>query len=100
MLRDFQCHTSLLLSTGPHADPLLEILRQRTPDRVTFLVGPEGGFDEDEESGALRAGFAPVSLCKNILRTETAALVAVGAVATWHDSLEREEQSTYAQTEI
>jgi 16S rRNA (uracil1498-N3)-methyltransferase len=97
--RDFTSDTSLLLSNGTHAEPFLKIFGQRAPDRVTILVGPEGGFDEDEESGALSAGFLPVSLCRNILRTETAALVAVGAVVTWHNSFVQEKSYEVAQTE-
>jgi 16S rRNA (uracil1498-N3)-methyltransferase len=90
--RDFACDTSFLLSTDPNAAPLLEVLHTRTPGRVMVLVGPEGGFDGAEESEALGAGFLPVNLCGNVLRTETAALVAVGALATWHNSWQRARQ--------
>jgi 16S rRNA (uracil1498-N3)-methyltransferase len=88
--RDFACDTKLLLSTDRDAKPILEILHKRTHKRVKILVGPEGGFDGAEESGALAAGFLPVSLGRCILRTETAALAAVAAVAAWYDSLQRE----------
>jgi 16S rRNA (uracil1498-N3)-methyltransferase len=93
--RDFRCDTGILLSTDPNAEPFLELLRQRTPGRVMILVGPEGGFDSAEQSGAIGAGFLPVRLCSNVLRTETAALVAVGAVGTWYDALEREERHAF-----
>ncbi|WP_020526787.1 16S rRNA (uracil(1498)-N(3))-methyltransferase [Flexithrix dorotheae] len=36
------------------------------------LIGPEGGFSEEELELALANGFKPVSLGKNRLRTETA----------------------------
>ncbi|MDE2311369.1 MAG: 16S rRNA (uracil(1498)-N(3))-methyltransferase, partial [Betaproteobacteria bacterium] len=39
-----------------------------------LLVGPEGGFSEDEAGMAHLAGFAPIRLGKHILRTETAAI--------------------------
>jgi len=53
---------------------------------VTLLVGPEGGFDEGEESAALSVGFRPVSLGPRILRTETAGLAAMAAIlALWGD---------------
>ena len=42
-----------------------------------FLSGPEGGFSAAEETLALDAGFAPVSLGPRILRAETAALTAL-----------------------
>lgn len=46
---------------------------------LCLLVGPEGGFREDEVRRAISAGFSPVSLGEHRLRTETAALV--GCVA-------------------
>ncbi len=41
---------------------------------VGILIGPEGGFEEAEVSAARGAGFAPISLGRRILRTETAGL--------------------------
>lgn len=40
-----------------------------------IFIGPEGGFEEDEISGAESAGAVPVSLGRRILRTETAGLM-------------------------
>lgn len=40
------------------------------------LVGPEGGFSEEELTFATEQGFEPVSLGQSRLRTETAALAA------------------------
>ena len=45
---------------------------------VGILVGPEGGFDEKEIDEALSMGAKVISLGKRILRTETAAITAVG----------------------
>lgn len=39
---------------------------------VAVLIGPEGGFDPEEISEAVRQGITPISLGKRILRTETA----------------------------
>lgn len=39
---------------------------------VGILVGPEGGFEEEEASAAAQAGWEIVSLGRRILRTETA----------------------------
>ena len=44
---------------------------------VFVLVGPEGGFSEDEASQAQGAGFHPVRLGPRILRAETAGIVIV-----------------------
>ena len=37
-----------------------------------MLIGPEGGFTEQEVDLALAAGLQPVTLGRRILRTETA----------------------------
>jgi 16S rRNA (uracil1498-N3)-methyltransferase len=59
-------------STGPH----LESLRTRLGPAVTVLVGPEGGFTEEELQDATGAGCLEASLGTRRLRTETAAVVA------------------------
>lgn len=50
-------------------------------DPVVVLVGPEGGFAESESEAARTAGFVPVRLGRLVLRTETAATAALGAIA-------------------
>lgn len=40
----------------------------------TFVIGPEGGFDEKEINKIISLGFSSVSLGKRILRAETAAI--------------------------
>ncbi|MDA8256981.1 MAG: 16S rRNA (uracil(1498)-N(3))-methyltransferase [Betaproteobacteria bacterium] len=53
---------------------------------VSFLVGPEGGFEEGELLAAHAAGFQPISLGPRVLRSETAGLGAVAAMmALWGD---------------
>jgi 16S rRNA (uracil1498-N3)-methyltransferase len=53
---------------------------------VTLLIGPEGGFTEDEEQMAQHAGFTPIILGRRILRTETAAVAGIAALQTlWGD---------------
>jgi 16S rRNA (uracil1498-N3)-methyltransferase len=49
----------------------------------TYLlaVGPEAGFDADEEAAFAAAGFVPVKLGPRVLRTETAALAALAALS-------------------
>ena len=41
------------------------------------LIGPEGDFTDDELEGAKKAGFLPVNISSNRLRTETAGIVAL-----------------------
>ncbi len=58
----------------------------RPQGRVFIVIGPEGGFTEDEANIALQAGFAPVLLGPRVLRTETAALAGIAALQTlWGD---------------
>ena len=50
------------------------------PSKATILIGPEGGLSDTEIKQAIEAGFRPLSLGKRILRTETAALVAIANI--------------------
>lgn len=53
---------------------------------VVLLVGPEGGFTNDEALKAQHAGFIPVRLGSRVLRTETAAIAGITAIQTlWGD---------------
>lgn len=47
---------------------------------AVVLIGPEGGFSQEEIDEARRAGVIPVSLGPRILRTETAAITVLGIV--------------------
>jgi 16S rRNA (uracil1498-N3)-methyltransferase len=49
-------------------------------DRITILVGPEGGFGAREIDLALAHSFVAVRLGPFVLRTETAATAALGAL--------------------
>jgi 16S rRNA (uracil1498-N3)-methyltransferase len=56
------------------------------PSKVELLIGPEGGLDDDELIAAQTAGFTPVRLGPRVLRTETAAVVALTVLqALWGD---------------
>ena len=48
--------------------------------KVGIIIGPEGGFEESEVEKAMAVGGESISLGKRILRTETAAITAVGMV--------------------
>lgn len=53
---------------------------------VTLMIGPEGGFSEQEVEQAEEQGCTPVSLGPRILRTETAVVSAVSnAQQLWGD---------------
>jgi 16S rRNA (uracil1498-N3)-methyltransferase len=54
---------------------LKEILeRSKERRKVFFIIGPEGGFNQQEIDEAKRVGFTPVALGRRILRAETASL--------------------------
>lgn len=50
--------------------------------KVRLLIGPEGGFDDSEVQKAKEHGYIGVSLGPRILRTETAALVAISILGS------------------
>jgi 16S rRNA (uracil1498-N3)-methyltransferase len=65
---------SHLLYGEPDGGPLPESLENHpTPDCIV-LVGPEGGLTDDEKHLLSKAGATGVSINKNILRIETAAM--------------------------
>jgi 16S rRNA (uracil1498-N3)-methyltransferase len=78
--------TSKLLLDETGATPILNALpRGRTPgDRVSVLLGPEGGWTADERERGLQAGWTSCSLGKTILRAETAGIAALAVIqAAW-----------------
>ena len=82
-----QANVRLLLDENSEAPRILQIVpHHRSPeDRIALLLGPEGGWTEQERQAALDAGWSSCSLGHNILRAETAALSALAIVqATWH----------------
>lgn len=48
---------------------------------INIVIGPEGGFDEDEVNLAAKQGFKVLSLGGRILRCETAPLSAISQIA-------------------
>ena len=52
----------------------------KAPNRLSLLIGPEGGFSGGEVESLLGSGFTPVHLGDTVLRSETAALAALAAV--------------------
>lgn len=74
------------LDEQPGAPALLDALppERSAADSVALLVGPEGGWTDEERAAFTTAGWQPVSLGPRILRTETAALAALAIVsAAW-----------------
>ncbi len=75
--------TQLILKPGTSL-ALADVPRPDT--KLCLLIGPEGGFSEREYDNASAAGFDAVALGPRVLRTETAAIVALAvAQALWGD---------------
>ena len=66
--------------TAPERNLAVALAGQPSFHTIRILIGPEGGFTEDELAEAGQAGYAPVSLGPRRLRAETAALVAASTV--------------------
>lgn len=61
------------------AQRLLELDSPLSPEAtLTVLVGPEGGWTREEVAQAAQAGYVPITLGPQILRAETAAIIALG----------------------
>ncbi|MBD3304181.1 16S rRNA (uracil(1498)-N(3))-methyltransferase [Candidatus Woesearchaeota archaeon] len=55
-------------------------LQKRRPKRILCLIGPEGGFTDEEQDKAKKRGFTPVKLGKEILRVETAGIAMLAMI--------------------
>ncbi|MET3117517.1 16S rRNA (uracil1498-N3)-methyltransferase [Undibacterium sp. GrIS 1.8] len=76
-------HKRILLS--PRADKsLADWARHHPAQSVSLMIGPEGGFSDDEEMLAIRQGVLTLSMGPRVLRTETAGLAAIVTLnAAW-----------------
>ena len=81
MLKDWPQDRTLFFCDERGGEPFGEAVGLAKTAKAAILIGPEGGFT-DEENAAIRAApcTVPVSLGPNILRADTAA---VAAIAVW-----------------
>ncbi len=66
-------------SLYPKGKALNEFFAGESVSDVTFAIGPEGDWTDEEMADASAAGFAPLDLGANVLRSETAALHVLSA---------------------
>ncbi|HOB19235.1 MAG TPA: 16S rRNA (uracil(1498)-N(3))-methyltransferase [Candidatus Atribacteria bacterium] len=79
----------LVLWEGERETGLRSILTARSKtDSIAVLIGPEGGFSQEEVSLARSYGWIPVSAGPRILRTETAGLAVVTAIMYQMEEME------------
>jgi 16S rRNA (uracil1498-N3)-methyltransferase len=82
---DFDVNVKLMLDEESHA-PIVRCLppERSVKDRVALLLGPEGGWTEEERKKAQAAGWVSCSLGTTVLRAETAAAAGLAVVrASW-----------------
>lgn len=57
------------------SNALKDVLKDRTDAKsIGIMIGPEGGFDDEEVKKAKELGLSPITLGPRILRTETAGM--------------------------
>jgi 16S rRNA (uracil1498-N3)-methyltransferase len=81
-----ECDYRYLLDEAT-ASPMLSVLptSRRAGDSVAVLLGPEGGWTDRERELITNSGWCAVSLGREILRAETAAIAALSIVnAAWN----------------
>lgn len=72
----------LRLMLSPRAAQPFDALPKQAPlAAVTLLIGPEGGLAPEEEAAATARGFTPIALGPRVLRTETAGIAVLAALA-------------------
>lgn len=72
----------LLLDETPRASPILQSLPKDIGSHqfVDLLLGPEGGWTDEEHASAIERGWRACSLGNTVLRAETAAIAGISIV--------------------
>jgi 16S rRNA (uracil1498-N3)-methyltransferase len=76
-----------LLEEAAGTTPILSVLpsTRQAGERVALLLGPEGGWTDRERALITSEGWSPVSLGREILRAETAAIAGLAIInAAWN----------------
>lgn len=80
-LVDLDYDLKLVCSLNKNTKNIKKILEKNNKCvKILLVVGPEGGFDPLEEEYLLENGFKSVSLGENVLRAETAPVVALSMI--------------------
>ena len=71
----------IVCSLNKNAKNIKKVLQNKTKyDKIILIVGPEGGLASEEEDYLVSKGFVLTSLGDNVLRAETAPLVAISMI--------------------
>ena len=76
---------AVVLALHESADRPLAETAVAQADSVVLLIGPEGGISDEELAALAEAGAVPVRLGPSVLRTSTAAAVALGSIGVLTD---------------
>jgi len=75
MLQNISTDLLRLILWEKEGERLKEVLEgSKEKRKIFFIIGPEGGLNQEEVGDAKEKGFIPVTLGKRILRSETASL--------------------------
>ena len=76
-IKEVKSYEKFFMASPQSGQGLRKIMTNRTSpaESIGLLIGPEGGFTEEENEQAELAGAVPISLGRRILRAETAAVV-------------------------
>lgn len=78
---DVSAYDAVLLAyEGEHALSLKQALAADPGENIALLIGPEGGFEEEEVRNLVEKGAVSVSLGTRILRTETAGMAMLSQI--------------------
>lgn len=72
------CDESYARTNG---DSIYKILKNNTHKSISILIGPEGGFSNEEFDYFHSLGFKSVGLGKRVLRSETAVIYALSVIS-------------------
>jgi 16S rRNA (uracil1498-N3)-methyltransferase len=78
--------TTFFLSTETDAEPILRAtatLASQQRRKLRLLIGPEGGWTDDEIQRFAKAGMTGLKLTSTVLRIETAAVASASVVLCW-----------------
>lgn len=78
-LKDYMSETNYICYESEHN--IADIPRSSS---VSYIIGPEGGFEDEEYRNICELGFTSISLGKRILRAETAALYMTSIIVGKH----------------
>lgn len=81
-----QSTNQIRLTLHPRAEQAFRHISM-PPSGVRLLIGPEGGFSDQEIYQTEQSGFHCIQLGPRILRTETAAISAISALQAIHGDL-------------